>query len=430
MADYALYTGERDAKEPAAADFLKKLNAHLRSHGVTAVAEKIVEAGDRFKHGSPADKWFNMIQSDPVKATERADWGAFCTAFKERFKGATPISKPAAQLEAELGRMRIEMGNLAKGSIQVGDREVYVLADFVERVHDAVADVDAGAKNVGMWDFYTALPAVLQEAIGGVVPASWSAMTTALSRVPQSKVEVAAAQYREQKGMAEQVDALQRKLASMSMAASRITPTAPRVGPNPAPPVASSGTPNAPNPPPLNPPAPATPAAPVAPANGKRAPLTKSQKDLLLVVLRECVRRTRPDTPVGRAGYAQDIALWHEKYRKVPRSSLQLEITGYPLSPGIAPPCSGECWRCGVATSPSHTKSPAGCAPRAELPALETTLRALAGTWLGRVDLRPPGAVAAVHVVEVVKLVPWYEGEDEASGETADVAEGFVNGLQ
>ncbi|KAJ7655875.1 hypothetical protein B0H17DRAFT_375034 [Mycena rosella] len=182
--------------------------------------------------------------------------------------------------------------------------------------------------------------------------------------------------------------------------------------------------PNAPNSPPPNPPAPA------APANGKRAPLTKAQKDQLLVVLRECLRCTCPDTPVGCAGYTQDIVSWQEKYREVPRSSLQLEVTGYPLSPGIAAPCSGECWRCGVATSPSHTKSPAGCAPHAELPALETTLRALAGSWLGRVDLRPPGAVAAVHVVEAVELSAWYEGKDDTNPETADAAEGFVNELQ
>ncbi|KAJ7655876.1 hypothetical protein B0H17DRAFT_1213918 [Mycena rosella] len=72
-----------DRPEPAAADFLKKLNAHLRANGINTVAEKIVEAGDHFKHGSPADKWFHIIQTDPAKATERADWTAFCDSFKE-----------------------------------------------------------------------------------------------------------------------------------------------------------------------------------------------------------------------------------------------------------------------------------------------------------------------------------------------------------
>ncbi|KAJ7674204.1 hypothetical protein B0H17DRAFT_1140746 [Mycena rosella] len=198
MFEFVQFTGERNMREPAAADFIKRMNVHFCATQVANAADKFVEVGDHFKHGSPADKWYEFVKTDTTMATERGNWDAFSTAFRTRFKGATPVAKPRGQLEAELSRMRIAIRDLMCGTVHVKDKDVYILVDFVDRVRDAVADLGASGSYTGLWDFYNGLPPVLQEAVGGIVPASWAAMWAELDGVPQSKVEITTAQHRMQ----------------------------------------------------------------------------------------------------------------------------------------------------------------------------------------------------------------------------------------
>lgn len=410
MADYITFTGERNKKdEISAANFVKRLNTQFRTNGTIADKDKFIEIADRFEDESPADKWYQALKADPSTPAAATDWGAFCTAFKDRFKGASPILKPQGQLEAELSRMRIGMDELAKGVVVVRDREVYVIADFMDRLRDAVTEAAAGSKAVGLWDFYEQLPGVLQEGLGGVIPASWDAMTAGLVRIPQSKLDAATALHQEQKKMEDRFGDLQRRLEQSL----RITPAPPPRSTPTTQPASQTAT---------GTPAPAPPAQQNSGAPAQRPRPTDAQKEQLRVVLRECVRRVNPDTVEGRAQYARDIASWTQRYGQIARADLHLETTGYPLTPGIAAPCSGECWRCGVGTSPPHAKNAAGCA-RPALPSLETAIRALGGSWLGRTDLQPP---TPIHHVEVEG--PWYEGVNHPQME-GDQA-GFAGGLQ
>ncbi|KAJ7702483.1 hypothetical protein B0H17DRAFT_1127983 [Mycena rosella] len=419
MAEFVQFTGERDAREPAAADFIKRMNAHFRATQVTSAVDKFIEVGDHFKHGSPADKWYEFVKMDATMATERGDWDTFSAAFRTRFKGATPVAKPRGQLEAELSRMRIAIGDLARGTVHVGDKDVYVLVDFVKRVCDAIADLGVSGSNTGLWDFYNGLPPVLQEAVGGVVPASWAAMLAALDGVPQSKVEVATAQHRVQQALVDQFADLQKKMAAMTVSASRVVVNPPRA-PNVPAPVSPTSAPNPPNQQQQQ--------QPAAAGRGKRPPPTIAQKELLHGVLRKCVRRQHLDTPAGHAAYARDITAWHEKFCLVAPSDLQLETTGYPLTPGTPCPCAGKCWRCG-AVGVQHSKDANGCAPCTLLPRNEIMLRALGGTWLGRTSLTVP-ITAPVNVVEVVEQYPWYETRKGEGAQAEEVQEGFVEGLQ
>ncbi|KAJ3840637.1 hypothetical protein F5878DRAFT_518538, partial [Lentinula raphanica] len=51
-----------------------------------------------------------------------------------------------------------------------------------------------------------------------------------------------------------------------------------------------------------------------------------------------------PDTEEGRKSWEQDIREWARRFGQNVRFSDQ---TVMPLTPGTAPVCSGECFRCG-----------------------------------------------------------------------------------
>ncbi|KAJ7714336.1 hypothetical protein DFH07DRAFT_974506 [Mycena maculata] len=403
MTEFISFTGRGDGTDKlSVANFVKRMNHQFRVDQVMDINKKLVEIADHFDDALPADVWLAALVSDPKKPKATTDWDAWCDAFRTQFKGAPSMLKPRGQLEAELMGMRISMDELAKGTTTVRDKDIYVLSEFVHRLRKAVAMATAGANDTGLWSFYTALPPVLQEAIGGVIPGSWDDAVKLLEKVPQTKIDAATSGHRELQG---KIDALQRRFEQ----AMRVVP---RTASSPVVPAHSV---------PVAPPAHPNTGLPVP-----RAPPTNAQKDELRTMVHECIRRTNPDTPDGRAQHARDIVSWDQKFGCLQKDERQLEKTGYPLTPGVPPPCSGECRRCGVGTTPPHAKTTAGCG-HAPLPTIETAFRALAGTWLGRVDFRP---VARVLHVEAVEVKPWFDRTIHPTEQGAAEEAGFGEGLQ
>ncbi|KAJ6545877.1 hypothetical protein DFH09DRAFT_1508801 [Mycena vulgaris] len=386
------FSGDRDKQELSAANFIKQLNILYRTNGTTEPL-KFIDVADRFEDQSPADKWYTALKNATPQPAAATDWDAFRVAFVARFKGADPVLKPRAQLEADLSRMRIGIGALAAGTVEVRGRQVYVLADFVERLGDAIVEADASAKDVGLWDFHAALPPVLQDAVGAM-PANWAAMVTALGAVPQTKVALAVADYKEKKASKEQVESLAKRVGALS-----ITPGASRI----TPPSSAAAELAA---------AAAVVAAPAAPKGRRTAVVATAEM------------KEHPNTAAGLAAYEDDCRRWFAKFGTIARQQLKLEITGYPLKPGVPSPCTNECWRCGYATTPNHDKTNEGCG-RQELPLLETALRSLGGTWLGRTNLQAAVPVQHVAVEPVVVMGPWWGADAAVQSEQEDFGEGL-----
>jgi hypothetical protein len=82
------------------------------------------------------------------------------------------------------------------------------------------------------------------------------------------------------------------------------------------------------------------------------------------------------DDTAGRTEYERRIVAWSRVHGN---SRVLLERTGFPLSPGTAPPCSGECYGCGKITTPWHHRSEC---QGPTLPAKESTFRALCAKYL------------------------------------------------
>ncbi|KAJ6630405.1 hypothetical protein B0H10DRAFT_2208070 [Mycena sp. CBHHK59/15] len=381
------FSGEHEKVELSAANFMKKLNM-LHHTNKMPEAKKFIDVADRFEEDSPAEKWFNTLQATVPLPAAASDWAAFQVAFRARFKGAPPMLKPRAQLEAELSRMQISVGTLAAGMVELCEHQVYVLADF-ERLTDAVVAADAAATAVRLWDFHMVLPPVLQDAVGAM-PANWLAMRTALGAVPQSKIALAVTKYKEKKSTKADVEDLKKLFGSLHVAPSSTRP--PNSSPTPNPPVVD---------------APATPAA----LKGHKGNATAEQKEQLRKVLEACIARRHPNTPVGLTEYMVDIHTWERKFGAIVRNVLKLELTNYPLTPGVDNPCTGECWSCGVRMSPPHEKTPEG--------------QDVAWTHQS-----PAAAVNQVAVEPTVVMGPWYDGEREEMRNGEDFGKGLQDKLE
>ncbi|KAJ6613209.1 hypothetical protein B0H10DRAFT_2222399 [Mycena sp. CBHHK59/15] len=374
MSDLYFSGNHSNKNELSEANFLKHLNILYRNSLAMTEAQKFTDVTNRFEDQSATDKWFLGLKNTIPVPIATMDWAAFCVAFITRFKGADPMLKLRGQLEADLARMRISMGELPKGTVVVRDHQVYALADFVEHLDDAIMEAGATVKDVGLWDFHNVLPAVLQEGIG-VHTADWAAMVTVLKAIPQTKIDAAVASYKDREAECVHVDHLEKCFRVMQ--------------------VSSQGTCGAS----------AVQSAPSAPAVVDTDAATKDQ---LCKVLTECISRCHPNTPAGLTTYADDIRTWNRKFSHIARAALQLKITGYPLMPSVQSPCTNECWTCEVTMMPAHMK-PAGCG-RPVLPPLETAIHALGGTWLGRTSLVVPVPVQLI----TVEPVPVVECEFDA----------------
>jgi hypothetical protein len=288
------------------------------------------------------------------------------------------MSKPAFQLIAELGGMRIDMDALAKEYVLVGDERVAPMVDFTVRVKDAVSAAGAGKDRDGVYAFHCALPSVLRVAAGDV-PSDWEGMVKALNNIPQIAIETAVEDYKKQRAMEMNVEQLAKRLNSV-----RVAPGAATVTVTENPPVAPVGG--------------GAPPAQGA-SRGARCAIkagTDAEKAALRTILDRTVARRASNTAEGRATYATQITEWTARNGHIPVERLAVETTG------TAPPCSGECWKCGICTIPLHRD----VCPAPQLPDLEKRFRAVCGTWLGRMNAAP----VQVNFVEEAG-VPWYGDE-------------------
>ncbi|KAJ7783133.1 hypothetical protein B0H16DRAFT_479222 [Mycena metata] len=402
-------------------DWMRMLRVHYRTNGV-ADAERLDDVADRFKAGSPADKWFKGLDT----AVDKVDWGTFMRAFKTRFPDITPVEKPRIQFLAEVAGMRISMESLAQETVLVGGVRVSVLRDLSDRVNDVVVEAAATSdRDAGLFTFYSALPPSIRGTVEAV-PATWGTMVTALRTVPQEIVEAAVVAHKREKALEEKLE----RLGKVQDAVDKLTKRFESAKLSAAGGAGSSGQRGA--------------GVQTAQTQqqgagvqggracggaaagggrgggtagggqGRRPPLTEAEKAALQLVFNEVVSRRAPDTAEGRVLYETQKANWAARTGHISTDNISIDITGFPLTPGTATPASGECWTCGMATQTPHLRTKC---PRAALPELESRFRAVCGLWLGG------GGAPRAQVNEVAAVVPWWEMEGD--GDDAATTQSF-----
>ncbi|KAJ6459057.1 hypothetical protein C8R45DRAFT_1109758 [Mycena sanguinolenta] len=373
-----------------AMDFLKDVELGFAMRGVTGDAEKLAEVKNRFRYNSPADTWF--------RGANHATWAAFTTAFEARFASIAPVSRPREQKLAELAGMRRDVGGMGAEYVMVGGERVAPMAAFRARVNEAVIDAAAETSSEGVWAFWTALPAMFQMT-RTTTPANWNEVLTALAAIPQVTILAAATEYNRAAAVDAHINRLDRAFSGL-----RVTPPAkiPTPVQNNPPQTQNAGAAQGNTQTPNN--------GGGGARRGPRGPVpagTDEQRARLMQIMTTGNSQQPPNTPEGRARHAEQVAAWHARNGQHPPDTVSLWSTGFPISPGTALPCSGECWTCGmVVPSPSAHRP---CTVTS-LPVLERKYRALCGNWFGK--LNPPPVVNRVEVEEV-EGTPWYEDEVE-----------------
>jgi hypothetical protein len=109
-----------------------------------------------------------------------------------------------------------------------------------------------------------------------------------------------------------------------------------------------------------------------------RPPATEEQK----AKVREHIATwlVQPNLQQGFETYTEQIHQWRRRYGDNARAS---EDTGFPLTPGTAPPCSGECYNCGMV---GHDRR--NCTTAEPLNARERAWRSICGNVLGHAGTR------------------------------------------
>jgi hypothetical protein len=122
------------------------------------------------------------------------------------------------------------------------------------------------------------------------------------------------------------------------------------------------------------------------------APATEAQKQALCLKIAD--HPLQPDTPDGQNAYHSQCCTWKEHSSVDYKAT---EMTGFPLHPGSAPVCSGECYACGKT---GHNCSNCTATGTSLANPQEQAWRAICGSMLGHNHPQEPAAVNVVRNVD------------------------------
>ncbi|KAJ7084777.1 hypothetical protein B0H15DRAFT_783563 [Mycena belliarum] len=396
-----MFAGEPASAESTAvtpATFIKKFRAHMRDLGTDNApnpnGSKIDAFPDYLVEDSPAEKWFRDLQTG---ANAVVTWQALEVAFHTRFPGPEKAERTPQEWERELAGMKLTLAELDT-TVNVGGSDVFAHIHYASRLLAIARLAGIADTTSGIWQSRDALPEVIRDKVPAT-QATWVTYTAAIKAVDRTHIRDGVVKAKKAQQMARDVADLKARatpltpVSKVSAQLSRTGIATPRAATAPLPARAQGG------------------ANPFAGGGGQGNLFTPPAglSEEALVTLRKIVAKLRgsmlQDDAAGRAEYERRIAGWERIHGN---KKVLLEHSGYPLSPGTAPPCSGECYRCGKVTSPRHTR--VDC-PGPHIPNREGTFRSICSKYL---SVRRPVAVNAVLEDDLAWIDFAEPDEDEA----------------
>ena len=309
------------------------------------------------KTKSPAETWLQTLT-----ATDKATFKAVRAAFEAQWPAKPVTVKTTAEKQALLDETILKPGDLGKRvAASLGAEEELshvVWADKVERLAGDIPDTN----NLLVASTRKKLPKALLKLIG-LKPMSWKQFADAVREISLEELMEKVEEERDLARYAPVVPntpskALGTAFQSISLARQPQTnQTSPYVPPR-------------------------TTASPLTPFNTySDRPPHERLADVLSKAL-----PLQPNNPEGIATYNNQIAAWQAAYGQSGKGPT--ETRPYPLTPGMVPVVSGECWKCG-----NRAHHPAAC-PTPPVPALESKWRSIAQT----IRKKAEAAAAAVNV--------------------------------
>ncbi|KAG5649712.1 hypothetical protein H0H81_002398 [Sphagnurus paluster] len=311
------FTGElKDGVQPE--NFLKEFRKYIRACALTSDAKKISAFGDFLETDSVADEWFKYA------ATPKTNWNTFESVFSTKFPGIKKAARTTMELEREFQGMRLKVKDLATMETY-GGVEVWTHVAFAEKVLDLArrAKIDTVTSYIFM--VHDNLPEIIKDKVSES-HANWNAFCTAIKDIDLTHIRDGKRKFEEKRAEAEKLENQIHRLEQQLSRSNISTATQPRA-PRPTNSLSITPTPST-NPSPI-------PHQPLL-------PVTEEMWTAARARIAEFPQQ--PDTPEGNAAYREQCHAW---LRTFSASHTPNEKTGFPLKPGTAGLCSGECYLCG-----------------------------------------------------------------------------------
>ena len=366
---------QEDTVQPS--EFLKMVKRSFLQAGIQADDQKINNFELFLKSDSPAEEWYTATGSTKTK------WIDLEKAFKTKFPNITKATKTRAELERELGELRIATEDLGKTEKYMGE-DVYTHIIFAKKILDIVTRAKIETTTSGLYILRDNLPEVLREKIPENQK-DWMTLCQAMEGVEMSQIREGVRKYKEKAAsdarVQAEIDSLKRRttilptnIFNLPTKAIReqlhrttiAQPPADHVTTNPfagnvggrgnlfsAPAARSSGS------------------FPSTSARPPRPPITDDK----IKALKASIARypIQPDTPEGLTAYHEQLRAWKQAHGTYQPSKL----TGFPLRPGGAPPGSNECYGCGKTGHLGRE-----CIETNKVPVFEGKFRSICGSIL------------------------------------------------
>ncbi|THV05880.1 hypothetical protein K435DRAFT_587056, partial [Dendrothele bispora CBS 962.96] len=286
--------------------------------------------------GSAADEWF-----DELTAEQKSSMASFITAFEARWPKVKAAKKTRAEYEVELLGHKLAEEEVGK-KVELYGQEVFTHMAWAEKVRELVqgAGVDITTSSIYLGQVRQNMPDALQDELKGEY-ASWEEYFKAVKGLSADIVTCISRRLNEARAEKQAIMNQLAELQRMQIPQLPASPTAPlrramantSIGDIP-PPRFLAGSQNT-----------VYRRVPGQTTNTISSLPALSEKELTDLRARLDTIPQQPDTLTGQTAYKAQIAAWEQRHGVGTRVD---HTKPYPLTPGTAPTCSGECFKCGA----------------------------------------------------------------------------------
>lgn len=365
-------------------NFLREAERYITLNRIPDEATKVIIFSTFISAGSEADNWWVALD-----ACHKQSWADVKTAFEAEWPAIAVAKKSKLDYQKELLALRLKDEEVGE-RITVAGVSTWSHLHYHSRLKKLVQDAGVAGAPVFIHQVREALPRVIRD-LTSPAPADWNTFLTEISNADIPTIQDKARHEKEKKE-AEKVqnariarlEGHQRdpvEILRLQMQQASITP-APATIPQ-------SRTTSSPGIQRLQSQPHTIPSTTMTrrqiryvaanqtttPQRPRGQPPTQEERDALRARINELPHHQSTD--VGQAAYEEQVRQWVTRWGESARCT---ESTPFPLTPGTAQICSGECFRCGAH---GHISPACPLPPDAQLPKNETIWRSICMRTLG-----------------------------------------------
>ncbi|KIK35640.1 hypothetical protein CY34DRAFT_27589, partial [Suillus luteus UH-Slu-Lm8-n1] len=335
-------------------NFLREVERYIHLNRISDEATKVIIFSTFISAGSQADIWWNNLT-----ATETASWATVKTAFQGQWPAIVVAAKSTLEYQKELLALRLKEEDVGE-RITVAGVSTWSHLHYHGRLQKLVQDAGVANAPVFIHQVREALPRVLRD-LTSPAPPDW---TTFFDEIRNANIDTIQDKARRDKERREAEKAQNLRIAKLESKQAdpvevlRLQMQRTTIGQTNAQPAAHTNATTRP----INNVNTTRNAVP-NPSNNtttrrqiryvtasqnntqrlRSQPPTQEERDLMRARINELLHH--PDTTDGHAAYETQIRQWETQWGRGARCT---EQSPYPLTPGTAQICSGECFRCGA----------------------------------------------------------------------------------